>query len=569
MSSHTLTPMEKRIRQARRRLFLQTLLNRLVGCWVVALALSLGWFLLQPLVLPDAKPLRWYVLGGLVGAGALAALVWAIRSAPSRTSAALTLDQRFELRERVTTALSLAPHDLSSPAGQALLADANRHMEKLDLGSRFPLRLGRRSLLIPAQALIIVLLALFYQPVLSSSTAEAGANGAKKDPNKTDRKDLINAQANNRPPIRKPPERANKSEALKELEAELEKLYGDSSKTDKQEKPEQVREKVEQLTSAEERLKKLEREQAEKFQRLQEQLQKLSGMDKDALKEDGPLREFHDALSKGDVEKAKEELDKLQKKVKEKKLSDKDAEQLKQQMKEMTEKLERVAKNEEQQKKLQDLIKKAKEEGRDAESLERELKRLHEEAEKSKEMQNLAKKLGDCKKCLEQNDFDGLADKLGELSKDMQGMMDKLDDLDDLDEHLQNLKEMRKRLCKECQGEGKERSDEWTHKDDADWSPFTNPASGRRKENPDAKTGEGDEARQRGRFDPRGRKTYAGSIQGPAFTKKSSVEMAGEIQQAVQEAGEAMEVQNLPKAAQDMVREYFEKLGGEKPKQDK
>ena len=565
MSSHTLTPMEQRIRQARRRLFLQTLLNRLIGCWVVALGLSLAWFLLQPLLSSDApKPLRWYVLGGLLGAGALTAVLWAIRSAPSRTSAALTLDQRFELRERVTTALSLAPHDLSSPAGQALLADANRHLEKLDLGSRFPLRLGRRSWLIPAQAFIIVLLALFYQPVLSSSTAEAGGGAGKKDLNKGDLKDLTNAQANNRPPIRKPPERTNKSEALKELEAELEKLYGESNKSDQQQKPEEVRDKVEQLTSAEERLKKLEREQAEKFQRLQEQLQKLSGMEKDSLKEDGPLHDFSEALSKGEIDKAKEELDKLQKKTKEKKLSEKDAEQLKEQMKEMAEKLQRVAKNEEQQKKLQDLIKKAKQEGRDAESLERELKRLQEEAEKSKEMQNLAKKLGDCKKCLKQNDFDGLADKLGELSKDMQVMMDKLDELDDLDEHLQNLKEMRKRLCKQC--EGKDRSNQWGEKDDVDWSPGTSPASGRRKENPDAKTGEGDDARQRGRFDPRGRKTYAGSIQGPAFTKKSSVEMAGEIQQAVQEAGEAMEVQNLPKAAQDMVREYFEKLGGEKPK---
>jgi hypothetical protein len=90
-------------------------------------------------------------------------------------------------------------------------------------------------------------------------------------------------------------------------------------------------------------------------------------------------------------------------------------------------------------------------------------------------------------------------------------------------------------------------------------------ASGKRPENPDAKSNS-EEARQRGRFDPRGRKTYAGAVNGPAFTKKSAVEMAGEIQQAVQDAPEAVEVQRLPKAAREMVREYFEKLGGNAPK---
>ena len=40
------------------------------------------------------------------------------------------------------------------------------------------------------------------------------------------------------PPIRKPPERPNKSESLKALEAELEKFYDDANKPQKQDKPE-------------------------------------------------------------------------------------------------------------------------------------------------------------------------------------------------------------------------------------------------------------------------------------------------------------------------------------------
>lgn len=69
----------------------------------------------------------------------------------------------------------------------------------------------------------------------------------------------------------------------------------------------------------------------------------------------------------------------------------------------------------------------------------------------------------------------------------------------------------------------------------------------------------------RGGFDPRGRKTYAGATNGPAFKKASSAEMSKDIEQAVQEAPEAVEVQRLPRAAKEMVKEYFEKLGGQVP----
>lgn len=98
------------------------------------------------------------------------------------------------------------------------------------------------------------------------------------------------------------------------------------------------------------------------------------------------------------------------------------------------------------------------------------------------------------------------------------------------------------------------------HKDDAEWSEFTNPASGRRKENRDAKTESKDE-RLTGLFDPRGKKSFGGSVKGPAFTKRSAAEMGKEIQEAVQEAPQTPDVQRLPRDAQAAVKEYFEKIG--------
>jgi len=216
----------------------------------------------------------------------------------------------------------------------------------------------------------------------------------------------------------------------------------------------------------------------------------------------------------------------------------------------------------EKEKKLKDLIDQAKRENRDAEALERELKNLQKDQQMTKEMQELAKALKQAKQSLDQNDLEGLADQLAQVGKQLGDIDEELKDLDDIEEHLQNLRQMKKEGCEQCKGEGKKKG-EGGDKDDA--TGYAEGATGRRPENKDAQTQAGEEQRVRGFFDPKGRKLYGGSTTGPAFKKASSVEMAGDIRQAVQEAPEAVEVQRLPKAAKEMVKEYFEKLGNQAP----
>jgi hypothetical protein len=61
-------------------------------------------------------------------------------------------------------------------------------------------------------------------------------------------------------------------------------------------------------------------------------------------------------------------------------------------------------------------------------------------------------------------------------------------------------------------------------------------------------------------FDTKGKKIFDGYAQGQNFKKRSGAEIAGEIKQASQEAPEAIEQQRIPKAAQDMAKEYFQKM---------
>jgi hypothetical protein len=558
------SPLEVRIRQARRRLFTQTLLNRLGLAWGCALALALVWFLIGPVVYPKGPDyLKWAVLGSAGGVGTLLAIWSALRTAPTQLSAALAIDNRFDLKERVTTALSLSPQEQSSPAGQALLQDANQRLEKVAVPGKFPVRIGWRALFIPAQAVAIALLALYPPPIL---TMIAGGKAKSDD----DQANADDAQPKAKPAIPKtfikpPIERPNKSEELCQLDAELEKLYAEHNKDigKENEKPEKVRERQEKIANAEEKLKKREQEMAEKFQRLQEQMDKLTELDPGEPQREGPAKDFEEALRKGDLQKAQEEVDRLKKKAKDKKLDEKDQEQLQKQLKDMEDRVDRLQREQKEKKeKLKDLIEKAKRENRDAESLERELQNLEKEQQMTKEMQELAKSLKAAKQALDMKDFDGLSEQLDSVSKQLGNIQDELQDLEDIEEHLQNLKQMKKEGCKECQGEGKEKG-ESGHKDDG--KGYAEGATGRRPENKDAKTKEGEEKRVRGFFDPRGRKTYGGATNGPAFKKASSAEMSKEIEQAVQEAPEAVEVQRLPKAAKEMVKEYFEKLGGQAP----
>src|SRR5437660_1431550 len=126
------TTVDRQVARVRRRLFLGALLRLLALCWAGALALGAVWFLVQPVLLPwVAEPVRWYVLGGIAGAATLAAFVLAWRWRPSPVAAALSLDERFNLKERVVTSVTLTSTEAASPAGQALLADADARLAPL------------------------------------------------------------------------------------------------------------------------------------------------------------------------------------------------------------------------------------------------------------------------------------------------------------------------------------------------------------------------------------------------------------------------------------------------------
>lgn len=580
MNGPNLGILNVQVNRVGRRLFVQTLLNRLIWCLSGALLAAVIWFLVQPLVIAEAAPwLRWAVAGGLAVVGTIVAVVLAIYGSPSQLVAALSLDEKFELKERVTTSLTLTSAQRETPAGAALLEDVHQRVAGLDVRSKFPLRLSWLASLVPAGAALLALVALFYEP--PQSPARPGELPERKL-SLAEKAKLDDPFNELRPRREITPQEKPKSEKLQEIEAEMEKIAKKPRDTEKQ-----VRERMKEINDVLDKARDRQKELADKSSSLKQQLKDINQQAQKDQK-DGPGKDMQDALAKGDLEKAKDEMDKLAKKIKDGDLSDKDKEQLKNQLEKMEQKANELKK--EQEKKEQELeqkIRDAKEKGKDAESLERELKDLKQEGKKMEALQDLAKKMGDCKDCLEKGDAKGAAEKLQQAAdqvKDLQLSDKEMQDLQNQIDKLQQAKD----ACKgkgdgdgegEGKGEGKDGEGKGggdSKKDGNGYSEYRGPgmegpANGPRPKPKDGKTNQFD-AKQKADFDAKGKKLFEGFTPGKNFAPKGNSDMAGDVKQASQEAPEAIEQQRIPRGYRDSAKGYFRNLGGQveqKPEEKK
>jgi len=556
------TKIDRAVNVARRRLVGQAFLNRLTICLSIGLVLATVWLLIQPFLIAERPTwLSWIVPLTLAANALVTAVVLALRAAPTRERTALEIDTRFALRERLTTAIGLNDELRHTSAGIALLADAEAKVAPLKVAERFPVRPRRSALWVPALAGCLALVASLYNPsVFASDDTNATAKDKDTANNNPARQAAKKGNPFVKPPALNPEARQNKSDTLKELENQLEKLGEKYAKDPFADTAEKAREKLTDLQPVEERLKKFADEKFQKLQQLDQKLQQLESLSKDKDFADGPAKDLADALAKGDMKKAEEEVDELRKKAKDKKLDKKDQQKLERQLDKLKSDLERLARDKEREEELQKKIDQAKKEGKDAESLERELEKTKEESKQSGEqLEQLAQKLGRAKQALSDQDLEKLEAELAGAKQDLQNIDDQIEDLKEAEATLQRIKEERKAACAACQGEGEKDGELRPGKSGPNKGGI---GAGERDINDKAQTAKGEEERVRGLFDAKGKKTNGGLVRGAAFTKKSEAELGQAIKQAAQEAPSAPDAQRLPRDARDSVKEYFERLGG-------
>ena len=168
--------LKRQVRQAQRRLIAQQLLTAVIWSVSVALAVAaLGILLRKVWALPvEGQTWFWSWIAGAVGLGLLTAglSTWLRRRGP--LEAAVELDRRFGLKERVSSCLALTENELNTEAGQALLDDASRRVVQVDVADGFRVAAGRWAWL-PLALTAVVCGLLFLPDAQPSAPAAAQA----------------------------------------------------------------------------------------------------------------------------------------------------------------------------------------------------------------------------------------------------------------------------------------------------------------------------------------------------------------------------------------------------------
>ena len=441
--------LKKQVRRARRRIVLQQWVGLLFPCWggafLVALLL-IGAGRIWPIGV-DASAA--FILIGAAGAlGPLVAGVWTYCAARGELNAALEIDQRFGLKERVSSTLALDADQLDSPAGAALLRDAVDRVKKLDVEGRFALQVRPwQPLSALSLAALAVLLVLLVDPAVRDNPLQAKTDAVDEQV-KRSTESLKRKLAQQR--------KRAAEEGLKDLEAPLTRLE----------------EAVDKLSKADALDKK---KALLKINDLADQLEKrrkaLGGVDQirkqlQGLKtsKGGPGDQLAKALKSGDFQKAIDEVKKLQEKLADGKLNEKEQQRLAEQIGQMRRKMQNVADAHAQaQKQLQKQIDQARQQGdtQQADKLQRKLDKLQQQAPQMDMLRQMAQKLGNCEQCLRQG-RQGDAQSQAQAAEQMAGLADELEQLQQdaaamevLDETLQQISQAKESMsCKQCAGAG-------------------------------------------------------------------------------------------------------------------
>ncbi len=311
---------------------------------VVAVVVPKLWFL--PV---DAKQWFWGWTGGCSAIAVIGSILIAFLHRPKPIVAAIEIDKRFGLKERISTALQLNSVDQESAAGKAVVQDAIAKAERIDVRDAFPLGIQRNFVwnLVP----IGLLVGLLFVPDASKPEVVA-----TKQKNAVD----VNQVKNSTQPlverIRKAKEEAEKEgledavEMYKQMEQKLEELRNNEKLDAKQamaklgDIKKEMEKKRNELGSGES-LKK----------NLQQNLQKIDS---------GPAEKMSKALQEGDLEKAQSELQQMMDKMSSGEMSPEEQKQLAKQIEQMEQAIqESLEKHEKAKQMVEEQLKQAEQAG--------------------------------------------------------------------------------------------------------------------------------------------------------------------------------------------------------------
>jgi hypothetical protein len=403
---------EQSVDAARQRLVIRQWAGRLAVCLTGAFCIALAAILAPKLFVLPHLPAQWAVLwlGGAAIAGVVAASIWTALRSKTRLEAAVEIDQRYNLRERIASSLTLTEEDLATPAGAALLRDAQRAIAKVEVGERFKLGLDRGVWRPVAPAVAALLIATFVGNRTAQATAEAppteqiAAAEAKK------------AAEEARKQIEKRRKEADEK-GLADASALLKKVEEETAKLAKSE--------AKDPTKAAVKLNDLSKELAERRDKLgggdelRNQLNRMKDIGK------GPADKAADAMKQGDWQKAMQEIAKVREEIASGDISPEKKEQLAAQLGKMQQQLGDAAQQHEQQKQeLERQLAEAQRKGdlNQAGKLQQKIDQLAQKQPQMERLQQLAQQMQQAKEAMEAGDPQQAAEAMKQMAQQMDQM---------------------------------------------------------------------------------------------------------------------------------------------------
>jgi len=549
--------MDELKKQVARARFLRVLTWSLFGTFLVA-AIAIAIPKIWAVSVSETMWTRGWLIGAAI-LGLLIAAAWALLNRRSPLEAAIEIDQRFGLKERVSSTFALSSDDLETEAGQALVEDASRRVAKLDIGEKFRTEgKSRWSALLPlAPAAVAFLLVLLPNAKQAENLAGATPLQVKKQ------------VQNSAEELKK--KWAEQKRLAEEKDLEAAKLFSELEKgVDKISKMDNVDKKqaMIKLNDLAKDIKKR-RDQIGDAKKLQQQLNQLKNL------KQGPATEMAKAMRQGNFSKAASELAKMQKQLKSGEMTAKDREKLANQMQEMAKTLQQMTDAHKQAKDdLKKQIKQAKKEGDRARAgdLQRKLDKLNQQNQQMKKMQKMASSMKQCSDCMKQGNGQQAQQAMQQMAQDMEQMAQDMEEMEMLSEAMEQLADAKDGMncaqcqgmgCKACQGKkpGEGMGQGMGEGEQPGMGLGKGKGAGPRPEDKDA-DGSFYDSQVRGKI-RRGKSVTKGMANGKNMAGEALEEVREAIEAASSDSADPLTNVRLPKEYRDHVREYLDSVGGQ------
>jgi hypothetical protein len=545
--------LQRQVLRARRRLIAQQFL-RIVGWWsfaaltvsAAALAVPKIWIM----EFDTTESMVW-VTSWLCGTLAVAfvaavACAWWVRRGV--LEAAIEIDRRFNLRERVSSSLTLGPQERESEVGRALIGDASRRVQRIDVGSEFRFRPTWRLLLPLLPGIAVLVLVFGVQDAAQAKPDPAG-------PKPIDiTKRIKNTAVTLQPQIARRKKEAEElglkdaADLFDRLERGVEKMQGEGG-LDRKKAAIKLNEISKEL--------KQRREALGGADQMKKQLNQLGNI------KSGPADRMADAIKKGEFGKAKEELEALKEKLEKDDLTEEEKKQLEEQMNDVREEVqEMVNAHKEAQNQLEEQIRQQEAQGNmeQVAKLQQQLDELNQQQQQMQQMQQLADQLGNCADCLQGGNLQDAAAQLDQIGEGLDGLQQQIDELEMLDDMLDQLADAKDAMncpdcqgggCKACQGGGNGKGD---------GPPGVGMGEGQgHGARPEADEGNEKFYDSRVRIPPGpGAAAIVGRVDGPNMPGQAREAIKAEIESSRRESARPVLDQKMPRPQREHAQQYFD-----------